>query len=223
MNAELLTIPTIIGLAFIHTAAGPDHYLPFIAISKHKQWSWGKTCWLTFFCGIGHIVSSVLLGLIGAAAGIALVRLEQFQDIRGSIAAWALMIFGLGYTIWGLFHIWRHSSNKTHSHFLLHKGSHAHEKKKELTPWVLFIIFVFGPCEVLIPMLLYYGLHAEYARMATMSVIFGAVTIATMLTIVYIAYRGLSFVRFGFLKKTAPVITGSAILLCGAAIQFFGL
>ncbi|NQT61115.1 MAG: sulfite exporter TauE/SafE family protein [Bacteroidetes bacterium] len=223
MNAELITIPTIIGLAFIHTVAGPDHYLPFIAISKHKHWSWSRTGWLTFFCGIGHIISSVLLGLVGAAAGIALVRLEQFQDIRGSIVAWALMVFGLGYTIWGLLHLWRHSSRKPHIHLWQRTRGDNHGQKKELTPWVLFIIFVFGPCEVLIPMLFYYGLHAEYTRMAVMSLLFGAVTIATMITIVYIAYKGLTLVRFGFLKKAAPVITGSVILLCGAGIQFFGL
>ena len=37
-----------------------------------------------------------------------------------------------------------------------HQVSHGLEEKVDetkLTPWVLFIIFVFGPCEVLIPML----------------------------------------------------------------------
>ena len=40
-----------VSISFIHTASGPDHYLPFIVLSKSKQWSKAKTVFLTIVCG----------------------------------------------------------------------------------------------------------------------------------------------------------------------------
>ncbi len=69
----LLTAAASIG--FIHTVLGPDHYVPFIMIARARKWSLVKTGWVTFLCGLGHIGSSVLLGLIGIAFGVALNKL----------------------------------------------------------------------------------------------------------------------------------------------------
>ena len=50
-------IPILAGTAALiglgHTLAGPDHYLPFIVMGKARQWSLGKTMWITFLCGLG--------------------------------------------------------------------------------------------------------------------------------------------------------------------------
>ena len=39
--------------AVVHTITGPDHYLPFIAIAKSKNYSLKKTMLWTFVCGLG--------------------------------------------------------------------------------------------------------------------------------------------------------------------------
>jgi len=52
---------------FLHTLLGPDHYLPFIVMGKARRWSLWKTAWITIVCGIGHIGSSVSLGMVGIA------------------------------------------------------------------------------------------------------------------------------------------------------------
>ena len=72
----LASTATLIG--FGHTLCGPDHYLPFIVMSKARNWSLPKTMWITFLCGIGHVVGSIALGLLGAALGIAVGKLELF-------------------------------------------------------------------------------------------------------------------------------------------------
>jgi nickel/cobalt transporter (NicO) family protein len=36
-NEFLILIATTASLALVHTLAGPDHYLPFIVISKAKK------------------------------------------------------------------------------------------------------------------------------------------------------------------------------------------
>ena len=43
---------------------GPDHYLPFIAIGKSRGYGLKKTLLLTLVCGIGHIVSALLIALV---------------------------------------------------------------------------------------------------------------------------------------------------------------
>jgi hypothetical protein len=53
--------------------------------------------------------------------------------------------------------------------------------------------------------------------------VFGLVTIATMLFMVMIAKAGVSLVKLSHLQRYSHVIAGAAILLCGLAIQIFGL
>ena len=57
----LLTAAVLTGM--IHTAAGPDHYLPFIAISRSRGYGYFKTILWTVVCGVGHVGSSILLAL----------------------------------------------------------------------------------------------------------------------------------------------------------------
>src|SRR5262245_32323952 len=96
-----------------HTLAGPDHYVPFVAMSRVGNWSLRKTLIVTFFCGIGHVGSSVVLGFIGVALGLILSQLESIEGVRGDLAAWLLIGFGLAYTLWGL---WRAIANRPHTH-----------------------------------------------------------------------------------------------------------
>lgn len=93
--AVLIVIAASIG--FLHTLLGPDHYLPFIVMARARQWSLLKTAWITFMCGLGHVASSVLLGIVGIALGIAVSKLEGIESFRGDLAVWALIAFGLVY------------------------------------------------------------------------------------------------------------------------------
>jgi nickel/cobalt exporter len=86
-NELLLLLVTAISLAVVHTLAGPDHYLPFIVISKARNWSLAKTSWFTVLCGLGHVGSSVILGFIGIALGIGLTKLVFIESVRGSIVS----------------------------------------------------------------------------------------------------------------------------------------
>ena len=64
MDNELLLLAlTAASLGFIHTALGPDHYLPFIVLSKARNWSVPKTMWITFISGVGHVGGSVVIGV----------------------------------------------------------------------------------------------------------------------------------------------------------------
>jgi len=237
MNSELLILTiTALSIGFLHTLFGPDHYVPFIVMSKAKKWSTGKTAWITFLCGIGHVGSSVILGLVGIALGIAVSKLQFVETIRGNIAAWFLIAFGLVYMIWGLrkayrnkphTHIHFHNNGISHRHEHSHNHDHLHihtgEEKVNLTPWILFTIFVFGPCEPLIPILMYPAAYHSLGSLLWIVLVFSSVTILTMLTIVLLLRYSFNFVPMKFLEKYTHAMAGAAILLCGIAIQFLGL
>ena len=236
MSSEItaLTI-TAASIGFIHTVFGPDHYLPFIMMSWARKWSVVKTVIITFLCGIGHIASSVVLGLIGVAFGLAVHNLVKIESVRGNIAAWLFIAFGLVYFVWGLR---RAYLNKPHTHLHAHcTDAHTHEHthdtehlhihdqndKKNITPWVLFTIFVFGPCEPLIPLVMYPAAKHSLSGMIVVTAVFGTVTIATMLTITLLALAGVHITHLNRLERFTHAIAGGTILLCGLAIQFLGL
>jgi len=232
MNNSLIPLYiTAATIGFVHTLFGPDHYLPFIAMSRARKWSFVKTGIITFLCGIGHVMSSVVLGAIGIIFGIAVMKLEVFEAFRGNLAGWALMAFGLTYLIWGIHravknkphrHSHIHLDSQSHSHSHSHADEHAHvhgEEKANITPWVLFTIFVLGPCEPLIPILMYPAAKSSVSGVIGVAAIFSVVTIATMLSVVLILSFGINLVPLRRAERYSHVIAGATILLCGIAIQ----
>jgi sulfite exporter TauE/SafE len=227
-------IITAISIAFFHTLFGPDHYLPFIAMSKSRNWSLRKTILVTISCGIGHVLGSIVLGAVGIAAGLAITNIETIESFRGTIAAWGLITFGIVYTTWGFRQLYK---NKTHHHEHFHDGvhhshvhthhndhAHAHNvEQKNITPWVLFTIFIFGPCEPLIPLLMYPAAKSNLTGLLLVTGSFALVTVATMLAIVMVSTLGFSFKPIKKVQKYSHIIAGITILLCGVSIQFLGL
>jgi len=214
-NSLSILLISAASIGFVHTALGPDHYLPFIVMARTNKWSTGKTLLITILCGLGHVGSSIILGTLGLVFGFALNKLKIFESVRGNIAAWALIIFGAVYLAWG---IYKAIVNKPHKHLDTSKDG-----KKKLTPWVLFIIFVLGPCEPLIPLLMFPAAEANTLHVVLVSIIFSLVTITTMTAIVLASFFGLRFVKFGKLERYTHALGGAVILLSGLAIVALGL
>lgn len=234
-NSITLLSITAISIGFIHTLLGPDHYLPFIVLSEAKKWSLKKTMMITFFCGIGHVLSSVVLGLIGIAVGISVSKLVAVESFRGNIAAWLFIAFGLVYMIISIRNLYK-KRRHTHPHFHLDEGTHIHDHNHHLehshihandvvktTPWILFLIFVFGPCEPLIPILMYPAAENNIPGAVLVSLLFSVVTIATMMSIVLAFKLGLSKINLKPVEKYSHLIAGAMIFFSGIAIQFLGL
>ena len=240
MNSEIAVLAGVAAsIGFLHTLFGPDHYLPFIVMSKARNWSVWKTSWITILCGIGHVGSSIVIGAIGIIFGIGVSKLTFIEGFRGNIAAWFFIIFGLIYFLWGIYravknkphkHIHFHEDGVKHEHFHTHQPdgeadehSHNHlhktEKPIRLTPWVLFTIFVLGPCEPLIPVLMYPAFENNTGGLILITSIFSLVTIATMLTIVLILSSGYKLLPLGKIERYTHAIAGFIILMSGVAIQ----
>ncbi len=238
MNNEILVLTgTAASIGFIHTVLGPDHYLPFIVIGRARKWTLSKTLFISFLCGLGHVLSSVIIGFVGIALGIAIFRIEGIEFFRGSVAAWLLIGFGLAYFIWGLHlairkkphkHLHLHAEDAEHEHLHTHQKaehSHVHDEKAKthITPWLLFIIFVFGPCEPLIPLLMYPAAKHNIGGVVLVTLAFGLTTVLTMLVIIFAASWGVRIIRLGFLEKYVHAIAGAMIFVSGISVQFLGL
>ncbi len=235
-NSVVFLLITATSIGFFHTLLGPDHYLPFIVMSKARKWSVKRTVLITSLCGLGHVLSSVVLGLIGVFAGMAVSSLEVVESIRGNWAAWGLIVFGLMYFIYGVIHSVKNKPH-THTHFHIdgnkhnhvhgHSGEHAHvHEQKSLSnpiPWALFIVFVLGPCEPLIPLLMYPALKFGYFEMLLVASVFSFVTIATMIGTVLVSTYGMKIISFKPVERYIPAFSGFVIFMCGISIKFLGL
>lgn len=237
MSTEFtLLLTTAATLGFVHTLLGPDHYVPFIAMAKARQWTMRKTMTVTLLSGLGHVSSSVIIGLIGLFFGVEVLRLTELESLRGEIAGWLLLGFGLAYMLWGLrrairdkahslVHAHESAGEADHSHDHHHHGTHTHvhPEKANITPWILFTIFVFGPCEPLIPVLMYPAASADAFSVFAVALTFSIFTIGTMSTLVFLTLRGMQKVPLHGIQRYAHALAGLVVLLCGVGMQFLGL
>jgi len=232
--ALCLTAATV---GVVHTILGPDHYVPFVAMSQAGRWSLGKTLRVTAGCGLAHVAGSVAIGLVGILLGMAVIRLETVESFRGDVAAWLMIGFGLATMTWGLVraarshrphdHLHAHADGTVHAHPHVHDTAHLHVHGADAravaavpvwSPWLLFLVFAFGPCEPLIPLLMVPAARASWWAIAAVAALFTAATLLTMATAVVVLRSGVSCLPKSGLQRYAHAIAGAAILGCGVLI-----
>ncbi len=223
-------------VALVHTLFGPDHYVPFVVMARARRWSSWRTAVITFLCGIGHVGSSIVLGLVGVACGLEVQKLMHIESFRGGLAAWLLIAFGAVYLVWGMrrairaevhTHGHAHEDGRYHTHPHAHEHGHVHvhdeAARVSLTPWILFTVFLFGPCEPMIPLIMYPAAGRDWLGVVLVAVVFSAITLATMLAVVLLTLYGVRLVPLGRLERFSHALAGATILLTGCAIQVFSL
>jgi nickel/cobalt transporter (NicO) family protein len=229
-----ILLGTAATIGFVHTLIGVDHTLPFIVLGRARGWSLRKVLAVTTLCGLAHVMTSVLLGAIGIAAGVALESMGWLQDLRGQLAAWLLIGFGLAYATWSAVrtarsrvhaHPHAHADGTLHTHHHHHTAEHLHPHagKSVLTVWSLFIVFALGPCEALIPLVMAPAAAQHWTWVVAVTAAFTGATLLTMLATVAIGYVGLSPLRMTRLAPHAHTLAGLAIAGSGLAIQLLGI
>ncbi|MFT7624460.1 MAG: nickel/cobalt exporter [Myxococcota bacterium] len=235
-EASQILLFTAAAVAMLHTLVGVDHYLPFVVLGRSRKWSLKKTLGVTAACGVGHLVGSVLLGFIGIGLGMALDSMALIEGVRGTLAAWGLIAFGLVYAAWSMLqtsrgkkhaHPHAHDDGTVHLHGHNHHGTHAHPHpavgKPALSTMSLFVIFVLGPCEALIPLVMAPAFADSWSLVLGVTVIFSVVTVGTMLVAVAVGSVGIRMVNLGWLERHANTLAGLAIAAGGLSIQLLGI
>lgn len=277
-STSLTLAGTAAALGGLHTLYGPDHYVPFIALARIGRWSVGKTILVTLSCGLAHVLSSVVLGIIGLVLGTSVLRLGEIESWRGGVAGWMLLAFGMGYTVWGLHrafrgrrhaHPHRHADGTVHDHEHAHEGDHLHvhappfawpalsggvksaggapgplqgegavargptsgrdgvgnagplvaDGRSRRASWVMFIIFLFGPCEPLIPLVMYPAFAGRPVDVVWVTLAFAASTLAVMTAMVLLGTRVAREIRVSSLQRFDHAMAGAAIMFCGIAVK----
>lgn len=236
-NEVLVLTGSAVFIGFLHTLLGPDHYIPFVFMANARKWKIRKTMLITAICGAGHVLSSIAIGFIGIALGFGVGKLKGIEGTRADWAAWGFAIFGFIYMMWGLYRAYKNKPHKhlhvhndeVHTHEHTHEKDHDHlhdsEKVTNITPWVLFVIFVLGPCEALIPTFIYPAMneHNSTGIAILVASAFAITTIITMLVLVYLLQKGVSFVRLRKFERYTHALAGAILLLSGIGILFLGL
>ena len=210
-----IVIASAAGLGLVHTLLAPNHYLPFIMISKARKWSRTKTVLITLLCSSGHVIGSLVIALLAVVFGVVTSKIEIFNGYRANIAAWGMMIFGFMYFLYGV-------REAKHNHRCC---EHIHTKKndvKSLTPFILFMLFLFAPCEAFVPIMMLPALTNVPVYTVLIAFSFGLTTMATMVVAVYLGARGIEFLPFEKWEKYGHMIAGAVIFLCGVFVTAFG-
>jgi hypothetical protein len=145
------------------------------------------------------------------------------------MAGWALLVFGLLYGIWGLIRAYR---NIQHKHFdtyddgSIYVYEHKHgvavqsSERHKVTPWVMFIIFLLGPCEPMIPLLFFPAAKSSVYGMIILIIVYTFFTLLTMITMVVIGYAGLGFLKTDKLERHMHALGGLTLFICGVGMVF---
>ena len=183
---------------------------------------------------VSIVASSVLIGSLGVLLGVTLDRLTWLESTRGQLAAGLMIGFGLAYAAWAFrsrlrgythAHLHQHADGTVHTHRHDHHGEHLHPHNvgRGVTPWALFLIFAFGPCEPLIPLMIVPAMERSWPVLVAVIVVFGVVTIGAMLVAVTLGYLGLTHMRLRVVERHIDVLAGLTIAASGAAVLVLGI
>ncbi|MEW6455355.1 MAG: hypothetical protein AB1410_01395 [Acidobacteriota bacterium] len=197
-------ILSCVSIAIVHSLA-PDHWIPFSVLARSQNWKSNKLFLIVFISGVAHILSSLILGLIGLVFGVALERLSLIETKKSLIAGWLIIGFGIAYAIWGL-------KKVKEKHFDL-------TKNQILTFWSLFLIFIFGPCEPLIP-LMFLSYSYGIKGIITISILFSFFTISMMEILTFLSLRGIKLIPVQRIERWSHVSAGIIIIIIGIGIVF---
>ncbi len=205
---------TAASLAIVHTLIGIDHSLPLAALGRARGWALGRTLLVTGVCGAGHVASSVVIGAAGVGLGVATDSLLRVESARGELAAALLLAFGISYTAWALWPRRRRDAPP------------ADGDIRGVTAWALFVVFVLGPCEPLIPLMVVPGLAGDWLAVAAVAAVFGLLTVGVMMAAVTAAWHGIGWLG-GSARyrgaKLAHAAAGLVVTASGAAVLWLGL
>ena len=208
MNSVNVLFLSAASVAFFHSLA-PDHWVPFVALAKGAKWPMAKLGWIAFIAGVGHVLSSLLLGFLGLWLGLTLHRMEGTEAWRGSVGVWLLIGFGIAYALWGLKHARHH-----HPHISVNEAVKMYLVRRM---WILFAIMVFGPCEPLIPLMFVASKHG-LATVWAMSLVFSVVTVAMVMGQSCLSYAGVKNLHAPWMDRYAHALAGLVIALTGILV-----
>lgn len=214
-------------VAFFH-AALPTHWLPFVVTARAQRWDRLKTLAVTAFAGLGHVLITLLLGILVIWLGMRVDRLTGsiFPLLGGGL----LMVVGLFYVYRGAVgrhvHLVPGAHGHDHSHYdhehcahneVEHVLAHPPQPTSDRAAIAsLFTLLTLSPCEAFLPV---YVSAARYGwrGFALASAVLTVATIAGMVCFTALTMAGLERFRLSALEKYEGIILGCVLIFLGIA------
>ena len=193
------------GLGVLHTLAGPEHYLPFAAIAKARGWTPLRASMAALACGAGHLLSSLAIAAVGVLVGAGVGIFKDVDPIRGDVGKWIFLLFSILYFAYGIFK--GISKNRRRS-----RGSFTAFDKASFG--MLFVVFALGPCEILIPLVMYPASHFDWVAVLFITLAFTISTLATMAACVALLSAGLKSFETEKLELWGEALAGAVLIVC---------
>jgi putative Mn2+ efflux pump MntP len=176
----------------------PSHWLPMLSIGKKYGWPLRKILFFSFQTAMAHALSTVVIGIVISLGGGWIAH--QFDGWYHWIPA--MLLIGLG-----CWFIYRHYK---HHHF------HVHPDTGDSKPmiWPLLLAMFLSPC-LEIEGYFFTMASAGWFWIMVLSLIYITTTLLSMLTWVWIAYRGLEKIDAHKWTHNAGIITGLVLIVSG--------
>lgn len=209
----ILLLVTAATVGLVHTVVAPDHYLPVVALARAGQWPVRKLIWVAAICGLGRVAAAVILGLLVVGVGATTEWFSNTGILEGKWSAWALIGLGLAYALYSWFRL---ANSKKQQH------KQARAGMSSMTPWLLFAVFILGPCKFVVLALVIPGLQYGWPTMLLIAGVFGLSAMFTMVGLVLLGYYGISFLPGGMLERHGHIAVGLLIALVGLVMLVIG-
>ena len=92
-----------------------------------------------------------------------------------------------------------------------------------MTFWALMVVFILGPCEPLIPLFVLPASRGRWGLAALAALLFGLVTVTTMVGATLFMHAGARRMRFGGMERWTHAMAGGVLMASGLAVLFLGL
>lgn len=195
-------------LGSIH-AAIPNHWLPVVLIGRAEGWSPRETLGVVALSGFFHTLSTVVLGIGIGAIG---VEVSERLEAQTRLIASLLLVF------MGLIYFAMHDANSAHEH--VPKGLVGRSKATIIT--TLSVAMLFSPC-LEIETFFFTAGTLGWTAISTLALTYTVVTIACMVGLTALSYRGLARVNWHWLDHNEKRITGGILIALGIFTFFIEL
>jgi len=222
--AAPVLIGTVAAVGVLHTLV-PDHWAPIAVIARQRGWSRLRTMRAAAIAGIGHVGSTLALGIVLWALGASVAA--HYGHVVNVVAAVALIAFGLWFAIGGRRelrrggHHHRHGTGDDHVHSygngreLPVAGEPGAPGRGEASlRTTLLLILGSSPMVEGLPAFLAASSFGV-AVLATMAVAFSAATIITYVAVTAAALRGLEHASLGRFEQYGEVLSGLVVAAVG--------
>lgn len=185
----------------------PSHWLPLVSLAKAQNWTEKETVRISFYLGLSHVLSTVLLGLVlgGVFYGFQLMN-DEYSWIGPVILIAS-----------GIYFMYRHH---THHHFHIDDHMMDQTKTRKQIIYALMAFMFLSPCLEIEAYFINASLHSWWFLFFC-ALIYIVVSLAGTVIWILIAYRGIQRINSHKWEHNAGIITGVTMVVTGILTYFF--